>query len=164
LGEGNLLFPVGARLLSLVKAKFLFLVKVNFSFTVKVNVNCFVRGKVMFFSSLKAKFSLFLFLMKGKFLFLMKGKFLFFVKVKTKLQTAPSTQHLAPGWGSMLWSLAKAGGLPALFTGAGLRSVRTGTAYGIMMASYEIAKNDMRHYFNAPSLLPVPQRWFEGNP
>lgn len=70
-------------------------------------------------------------------------------QVKTKLQTTRSIQQAGPSWSKMLGQLYKAGGASALFTGAGLRSARTGTAYGIMMASYELAKSDMRHSWHA---------------
>lgn len=71
-------------------------------------------------------------------------------------------QRPSPGLAEMLVGVARGGGVSALFTGVALRSVRTGAAYAILMASYEIAKTDLREIFH-PLPLPVPRSLPDGS-
>ncbi len=77
-------------------------------------------------------------------------------QVKTKLQMGPNLQRPSPGLAELLVGVARGGGVSALFTGVALRSIRTGAAYAILMASYEIAKTDLRDMFH-PLPLPIPR-------
>lgn len=56
---------------------------------------------------------------------------------KTHVQTAPSPMGMAQSFRE----IRARGGVRALFTGAGPRSVRAGCAYAILMSSYEAFKS-----------------------
>ncbi len=56
---------------------------------------------------------------------------------KTHVQTAPTPKDMAQS----LREITARGGMRALFTGAGPRSVRAGCAYAILMSSYEAFKS-----------------------
>jgi solute carrier family 25 protein 39/40 len=56
---------------------------------------------------------------------------------KTHVQTAPSPKGMAQSFRE----IRARGGVRALFTGAGPRSVRAGCAYAILMSSYEAFKS-----------------------
>ena len=60
--------------------------------------------------------------------------------VKTQAQTSKA-QHGSMSTSRLLVKLWRAGGIRALFAGVGPRTIRTMTAYAILMSSYELCKS-----------------------